>query len=651
MKYIRILVVMLSFASMMLSITSPRIFASERIHAPDFPKGLNWLNSGPLTLKDLQGKVVLLDFWTYGCINCIHIIPDLNRLEANYKNELVIIGVHSAKFENEQLTKNIRQAVVRYGIDHPIINDNGFKVWNEYAVNAWPTLVLIDPEGYIVGAISGEGAYDAFNDLIGATIKEFDAKKEINRNPIKLTLEQEQMPQSILSYPGKIEADEKSGRLFFTDSDHNKVIISTLKGEILEVIGAGNQGFKDGDFQTAEFSHPQGVYYDTTANVIYIADTGNHAIRKIDLVSKMVETLAGNGRQAPFMADGGIGKNAVLNSPWDLIREGDRLYIAMAGSHQIWMLNLKTFEAKVFAGSGGEGITEGDLKSAELAQPSGITTDGKFLYIADSEASGIVQADMTNNGKLRTLIGIGLFDFGDIDGKYPKARLQHALGVAYHDGYIYIADTYNHKIKRLDPKTKEVTTLIGTGQPGLEDGPRAKAMLNEPNGLTFAGDKMYITDTNNGLIRVFDLKTNTILTLELTGIDKLAMGKSNTFLGDEIKLPVTQIAPSTKKLTISIVLPKGLEFNSDAPFSITAQSDKPEVLNIKSDHIKKAEAILELSVLAKTGMANVTVDMNIYYCSLGNRGQCFFKEAKLNIPVNVTSSGSDIFSANYQINN
>ena len=643
---------MISFwAFMVYSSIYIKASASERIQAPDFPRGLGWLNSGPLSLADLKGKVVLLDFWTYGCINCIHIIPDLAKLEKSYKDELVIIGVHSAKFENEQLTKNIRQAIVRYSIDHPVINDNGFKIWNEYSVNAWPTLILIDPEGYIVASMSGEGAYEAFNGPIAEVIKQFDSKGEIDRNPLKLTLEKEQLPQSILSYPGKIVADEKTGRLFFSDSDHNRVIITTLSGEILDVIGSSDEGLKDGIFETAEFFHPQGLDYDAGVNAIYVADTGNHAIRKINLATKIVETLAGNGQQATFMAEGGAGKNTALNSPWDLVSIGDKLFVAMAGSHQIWILDLKTLDVKVFAGTGGEGITDGTLKSSELAQPSGITTDGKFLYIADSEASGIRQADITENGKIRTLLGVGLFDFGDIDGKYPKARLQHALGVAYHDGFIYIADTYNHKIKKLNPHTKEVTTLIGTGRPGIEDGPIAKAMLDEPNGLTFVGDKMYITDTDNGLIRTFDLKTDSISTLELTNINKLAMQNSNDFFGDKLKLPTAEISPATKKLALSITLPKGLEFNPNAPFSISATSDKPEVIKIKSDNVKKAAATIELPVTVKAGMAKVTIDMNIYYCSEGNRGQCFFKEALLEIPVNVTNNGSPTFAAKYEINN
>ena len=272
--------------------------------APEFPSGLAWLNSQPLKLSDLHGKVVLLDFWTYCCINCMHIIPDLKKLETKYKDELVVIGVHSAKFENEKLTRNIKEAILRYDIRHPVINDNNFQVWSEYGARAWPTLVLIDPAGYIVGQAAGEGVYDTFDGIIAAVIKDFDSKGQLSRAPIKLELEKEVTPVSILSYPGKIVTDEKSGRLFFTDSDHNRVIISSIDGQIQEVIGSGDMGLKDGDFSSAQFYRPQGLYFDTNENVIYVADTDNHAIRKIDLSSKTVVTLAGTGKQAEFQGQG-----------------------------------------------------------------------------------------------------------------------------------------------------------------------------------------------------------------------------------------------------------------------------------------------------------------------------------------------------------
>jgi DNA-binding beta-propeller fold protein YncE len=617
-----------------------------KIKAPEFPLGLTWLNSQPLTLSDLHGKVVLLDFWTYCCINCMHIIPDLKRLESKYKDELVIIGVHSAKFKNEHDTRNIKEAILRYDIEHPVINDNEFRVWSEYGAQAWPTLVLIDPQGYIIGGSSGEGVYDEFDTTIANVIKDFDSKGLLNRKPIKLDLEKSSMPASILSFPGKIISDEKSSRLFFTDSDHNRVIISSFDGQINDVIGSGKMGLKDGDFETAEFYRPQGLYFDPKNNFIYVADTDNHAIRKIDLTSRQVETLAGTGKQAGFLSKGGIGTAAALNSPWDLMMLNSKLYIAMAGAHQIWTLDPQTLMVAPFAGSGREDIIDGPLESAALAQPSGITTDGKNLYIADSEVSGVREISLDPDGKVSTIIGQGLFEFGDVDGKYPKARFQHPIGIAYHDGYLYVADTYNHKIKIVDPRTKEATTLIGKGAPGMDDGPALQSSLNEPNGLAFAYGKIYITDTNNHLIRIFDTMSGNLSTLNLKGLEMLTQG--DAFQGEEKQFPSMEITPGASKLILELILPKGTEFTKDAPFNLDVKSDNPKVVNIISSAISKPMERLEIPIVALTGKAVVTVDLNIYYCS-GNQGQCYFKDVRLKIPVKVSVKGGAGFMATYEI--
>jgi thiol-disulfide isomerase/thioredoxin len=157
---------------------------SPRVRAPEFPRA-EWLNvAAPLSLKSLRGKVVLLDFWTYGCINCMHVIPDLKRLEEKYAEELVVIGVHSAKFTNEKNTENLRRILVRYDIDHPVVNDAEFTIWRSYGARAWPTLVLIDPEGYVVGAASGEGHGDGFDRAIAAVIHVFDERGLIDRTPL-----------------------------------------------------------------------------------------------------------------------------------------------------------------------------------------------------------------------------------------------------------------------------------------------------------------------------------------------------------------------------------------------------------------------------------------------------------------------------------
>jgi len=469
-------------------------------------------------LADLKGKVVVLDFWTYCCINCIHTIPDLKKLEAKYPNELVVIGVHSAKFENEKEAQNIRQAILRYEIEHPVANDKDFAFWRSYGVNSWPTLVLIDPAGRAVGMAAGEGHYDVLDNRIAGLINDF--KGGLNSTPIKWALEKYKRAPSILSFPGKVTGDAKSERLFFSDSNHNRIFITSLDGKVQEVIGSGKSGLKDGDFETAQFFRPQGVSYDAANDLLYIADTSNHALRKVNLKTKKVTTLVGNGRKGGYPPTGGVGSTALLASPWDVLTLKDKIYVANAGTHQLWQITPESRRAMPFAGTGAEDIRDGARLEALLAQPSGLATNGTDLFFVDSEVSAVRTVDMAR-GKVNTFIGMGLFEFGDIDGTNPKARLQHPIGVAYHGNYVYVAHTYNHKIKRVDVKTKTVETFLGTGKRGYTDGSFEQAEFNEPNGLAFVGEKLYIADTNNSVIRVVDLKTQKVSTLKLTGLEKV----------------------------------------------------------------------------------------------------------------------------------
>jgi thiol-disulfide isomerase/thioredoxin len=225
-----------------------------RVRAPELAGGRGWLNTDkPLSLAALKGKVVLLDFWTYGCINCIHIIPDLKRLERKYANNLVVIGVHSAKFDNEKETDNIRRIIMRYEIEHPVVNDADFAIWQAYAVRAWPTQYLIDPAGYVIGYVRGEGNYDALDQQIAKTVEEFRKRGELNEQPLKLALERAKTGDLPLAFPGKVLADAAHDRLFIADSNHNRIVVTHLDGTLIETIGTGARGASDGKFESASF--------------------------------------------------------------------------------------------------------------------------------------------------------------------------------------------------------------------------------------------------------------------------------------------------------------------------------------------------------------------------------------------------------------
>ena len=444
----------------------------------------------------------------------MHIFPQLRKLERKYPSELVVVGVHSAKFPTEKETDSLVAAVRRCELEHPVINDGEFQVWQQYSCRAWPTLMFIDPRGNVIGKHEGELTFEQFDNLIGGMVAEFDELGMMRRSPMPTT--PPKGPENALSFPGKVLADEVGGRLFIADTNHNRIIVSSFDGEVRQVIGSGEEAMVDGTLEQAAFNHPQGMAVDD--DLLYVADTENHAIRRVDLASGQVHTLAGTGEQGYERTGGTQGLQTSLSSPWDLVLHDGVVYIAMAGIHQLWSLDLETGIVGPYAGSGREAITDGPLPTSALAQPSGITTDGDRLFFADSETSSIRNADLSSNGSVRTLIGLGLFEFGDVDGDDFRVRMQHPIGITHHDGVLYVADTYNHKIKRVLPKTRAAFTVTGTGSPGHVDGPFAQARFSEPCGLSIANGKMYIADTNNHAVRVADMETSEVATVELTGL-------------------------------------------------------------------------------------------------------------------------------------
>jgi len=493
----------------------------ERIHAPELRGGTDWFNvAGPLSLRALAGKVVLLDFWTYGCVNCMHILPDLKRLEQKYGDALVVIGIHSAKFSNERESENIRRIIVRYDITHPVVNDVSFAIWKAYGARAWPTQVLIDPEGYVVATASGEGKAEAFDRAIGAVINVFDEQRKINRTPIPVSPERDRLQMSTLAFPGKVLADEASGRLFIADSNHHRVLVTDLEGRITDVIGPGTAtsdheaGWEDGAFADARFYRPQGLALD--GDVLYIADTENHLVRAAHLKMRLVATVAGNGHQGVWGEHGGASLETPISSPWDLVVANRLLFVAMAGLHQIWMIDLDRQLTFPYAGSGHEARVDGSVDEAAFAQPSGIALIDSTLYVADSESNIIRAIGLPPANDVRTLAGGDLFEFGDRDGRGDEVRLQHPLGIAASGQRLFIADTYNHRIKVLDPQWRSVQAFAGTGTAGQENGAPGRAQFYEPGGLSATSQSLYVADTNNHAIRRVSLTNGQVETLTIT---------------------------------------------------------------------------------------------------------------------------------------
>jgi thiol-disulfide isomerase/thioredoxin/DNA-binding beta-propeller fold protein YncE len=474
--------------------------AEQRVRAPELPDSLEWFNTpAPLRLADQRGKVVLLDFWTYSCINCLHVVPDLRYLEEKYRDGLAVIGIHSPKFPNERVAAHLQKAINRYHIRHPVANDPKLRVWRQYGIKAWPSLIFIDPQGYVLGVLRGEGRRKQLDGLIAQHLDKAEREGIVSSEPLPVQLQPE--PRGTLSFPGKVLAH--GNRVYISDSGHNRIIEATPDGQITRVFGSTSPGLLDGREHEAAFRNPQGLT--RVDDYLYVADTGNHAIRRINLWDGEVQTVAGTGTQGRYAGDFYDDPlNAPLNSPWDVAHHNGQLFIAMAGQHQVWSLQMTTNVICNFVGSGREGIDDGAREKATLAQPSGLAVGESRLYIADSETSALRVLELPL-GAVETLVGTGLFDFGDTDGVGTAARLQHPLGVSYDSSRkcLWIADTYNNKIKKMDTISKQVSSFEEcTG-------------LAEPGGLSVAGDRLWIANTNAHEIRCLDLEEGGCSVLEL----------------------------------------------------------------------------------------------------------------------------------------
>lgn len=630
--------------------------------APAFPRDLEWLNTDKsLNWEILRGKVVVLDFWTYGCINCLHNLPYLKQLEEEFSEELVILGIHSAKFLQERETENIKSTLLKYNISYPVANDKDFLVWRAWGIRAWPTLLIVDPLGRVVGGYEGEGFYDTFRMYISNIIKTFDEKGLINRTSLNLGARDFSPPKTFLSYPGRVIPDKNGETLFVSDSGNNRIVIArSSDGEVLEVIGGyGGKGFQDGNYEEARFNNPQGLALSEEGRTLFIADTGNHTIRIANLESRKVETLAGTGRQSteypPFP---GEARKAELNSPWGLLYLDNRLYITMAGSHQIWLYDEVADYIFPVAGTGYEGTLDGEAAGSDLAQPSGITLEGITekglvrLFFADTEGSSVRllehQKDKPETGRVETLAGSGetLFDFGLVDSQGKEARFQHPKDLVYHEGLIYVADTYNNVIRRIEPSTGEVSTFMGSVK-GFRDG--KEPLFYEPGGISAFQGKLYVADTNNHSLRIIRLADGEVSTLVLQGTEKFL--SKNKSLKEATVLPLQTFYPGEVSINLQLGLPRGYKINPDIPRVLTwhlegdgeAQKGEIEFAFFQEDFS------FSFLLTEETKKGTLTVEFYVAYCEEEKESLCYFEYFHVSLPFILSAEGKRVSSIDITI--
>jgi sugar lactone lactonase YvrE len=406
----------------------------------------------------------------------------LREIEEQYPEDLVVIGVHSGKYVAERDSLRIRDASLRYEIAHPIVNDRQFRIWRSYAVRAWPTLVAIDRDGYVVASHAGEFTAAMLQPFLDALVSAPSKHRVPTIEQVKPELPV--IAPALLRYPGKVAVDAE--RIAISDTGNHRVLFGRLEGDTRMVVE-----------KEIELHSPQGLAFD--GNRVFVADSGTHTVYAIDVSEGKKTVLAGTGAQMRTKADRDAG---ALSSPWDVTLVGKRLFVAMAGIHQLWLIDVDTGERKVHCGTGGEDIVDGPNPEALLAQPMGLATDGRRLYFADAESSAIRWSDVDPAGAVGTIVGTGLFDFGDVDGVGEKVRMQHQQALALDDrGDLLVADSYNDAIKRVNIATREAKTWIRG--------------LHEPGGIAHAGRYAYIADTNAHRIVVADYGSGEMRQLEI----------------------------------------------------------------------------------------------------------------------------------------
>lgn len=622
--------------------------------APELDGNEGWLNtSDELSLKELRGKIVVLDFWTFCCINCMHVLPDLKQLEEKYAKQVVVIGVHSGKFANEKSSETIRAAILRYHISHPVINDADFSLWRKFGVNSWPTFVVIDPEGRQIGEYAGEAQVTAIDGIINSLLPYHRARGTLDEAPLKFRLEQELSPPTPLRFPGKILADEPGDRLFISDSSHNRIVITTLQGKLLDIIGSGQAGRMDGPYATAEFDRQQGMAL--VRDTLYVADTENHMLRAVNLTTKTVTTIAGTGQRADIHSLGGPALTSPLNSPWDLVHVAGKLYIAMSGPHQIWGYDPQFQVVGVYAGNSKEDVRNGPLLDASFGQPSGITSDGKFLYVADAEGNAIRKVPLALKARVTTLAGTSdlpkarsLFEYGDKDGRAGAARFQHPLGVLRAGDLLYVADSYNHKIKSIEIKTGLVKTLWGDGRAGAGNQP---ARFSEPGGLTMAGNTLYVADTNNHVVRKVDLATQAVSTLAINDLAPPAKRPVRTQeqVVPEVVTPRQVATADNVTFRIELNLPPGYKLNQEYPGSFRLAVAGAQTLlapdklgdRVEVERVDDSTVQFSVPLTAKTGKAEVMVTLTYGYCTSGKGGLCKIGTLAWTVPLTVALNAAE----------
>lgn len=598
---------------------------------PSFPKRI-WLNSQPLTIESLRGKIVFLYFFTYSNIYFLEVSNELKKLENKWKKEVVIIGVYSGRFTNEQNLEHVKLNLIKYGILHPVIYDPDLLVWSLYGISKIPSFVLIDPEGNIYARKSGRGGFENLDTVIRQLVKEYDLQGKLNLKEIPNLKSTSENLGTVLFFPSQIDISKKRNELYITDFSHKIFIYNLSSKQITEEIG-NKSGFVDGNFTEAYFQNPNGIRFKD--DFLWVADTGNHSIRKIDLVNKKVSTIVGR-----YNLTDNIHVLSEPLFPFDLDFLQEEILVTMAGNHQIWKIPIVRNKFFSLVGSGEENLLDGDFLKTNLAQPTGIKLLEQEGYFLDSQSSSLRKLDFKDKS-VKTLIGKGLFEFGDTDGDNKKAKLQYPLGLTYGDKKIFICDTFNHKIKVYDPQSKILKTLAGNGKPDWKDGKFSESSFNEPSGLVFDNGSLFVVDTNNHSIRKLDLKKEIVETLNLHISDRLLEKYFYSLPIESLQTQMQEISPEVNYIELEWKFPKGFVPKPESKIFLQFHTSNSQILQLKhtTSGIQNFSSKKQLQVSLQLGEANLITRALILYCHELKPKICMTKNLEIKTKYKIKNSG------------
>lgn len=611
--------------------------------ASEFPNDLEWFNTRtPLKLDNFRGNILILFFWTGSNLKSIDILEKINSFESENREKIKFLAVHTPRFSGESNPEYVRNLLIKNHIDTLTIQDPKFLLWRTYGINTWNSLLLISEEGRVIGRFSVDRTLLRVDPIFEKLFNlELEGSSGLDSSEPQRNLERNGLPDTILSYPEKIVIDENGKNLYVSDSNHHRIlVINRETGYIQETIGSGFRGFENGSYSQSTFNYPMGL--SINGNNLYVVDRNNHSLRKVDLEKKIVTLFSGTGKKGDEVVHNSIAPVTSFSYPTDLSREGTLLYLSNTGFNQF--LKIDTISGKI------ESLFPQNKEVKVLPEffsKMGLYQIGNTIYFTDGGTSALKSISSDVYSKTKILVGNKKGEYGDLDGDSTLAKLQFPKSVFAKNGKVYISDTLNHKIKVFDTVTKTVKTLAGTGRIGSKNGPATQSSFHEPNGIYLYKDDLYVADTNNHCIRVINLPEQRTGTLNLRAEPEFFQDFKKKITPLELTIPHKSLFLNKSLLGISlkIELDKRYEWDGNSPFYFKISSSDGNVLDFsgkETNHFENFTGETEFFPgKIKEGSTEITIDGVVFFCSKEKSSLCFYKKFRTSTIVKLSNKGDD----------